>query len=545
VLVNLVGNAIKFTSEGEVLVEVVALSTSDPLKLQFSVRDTGIGISSEKQERIFEAFEQADTSTTRKYGGTGLGLAISTRLIELMNGQIELTSASGRGSIFRFTAEFDSSDSAPFSPDDDVLDGRSVLIVDDNATSRRILQEIVANWGMDVVVAPGGRAALRLVEANEVPEIILLDLNMPVLDGFDVAAQLRESWSKDDLKLILLTSTSQADVEERSRRLGISRRVMKPFVEADLYRAVADALRGSEDDEPESVLTEGSNDPEIGPTLEAHPSDEHLNVLLAEDNVINQKVATYMLKSESYRVTIAANGHAAAEACDREDFDLILMDINMPGTNGLEATRAIRENEKGTGKYTPIIAMTARALDADRTDCIEAGMDGYISKPFRRDVLRAEIDRVLEAASLEKPEIAVAAEKSTIAEATEWTASAIGGDGARSSNEFSVHASFDPTRLDHMLEGDREKMGEFIQQFVDDLPEQVRALEHALVKVDIQDLELRAHNLRGTAANLGFTRIAEVAGGLEKLAHSGSIDDAHGQIAVLRKEMGNVGTWER
>ena len=537
VLVNLVGNAIKFTSEGEVLVEVVALSTSDPLKLQFSVRDTGIGISSEKQERIFEAFEQADTSTTRKYGGTGLGLAISTRLIELMNGRIELTSASGRGSIFRFTAEFDSRDPAPFSPDDDVLNGKSVLIVDDNATSRRVLQEIVTNWGMDAAVAPGGRAALRLVEANGVPEIILLDLNMPVLDGFDVASQLRETRSKDDLKVILLTSAPQADVEERSRRVGISRRIMKPFVEADLYRAVADALSGGEDDEPESPLTEGSDDFEIGRTIESRPSGGHLNVLLAEDNVINQKVATYMLKSESYHVTIAADGHQAVEACGREDFDLILMDINMPEMNGLEATQAIRENEKGSGKYTPIIAMTARALDEDRTDCIEAGMDGYISKPFRRDVLRTEVDRVLEAAS---------SEKSGIAEEAEWTAAeTIGGDGARSSNEFSVHASFDPTRLDHMLEGDREKIGEFIQHFVDDLPEQVRALEHALVKVDIHDLELRAHNLRGTAANLGFTRISEAAGELEKLTQSGLIDDAHGQIAILRKEMGNVGTLER
>ncbi len=263
-----------------------------------------------------------------------------------------------------------------------------------------------------------------------------------------------------------------------------------------------------------------------------------IRVLLAEDNVINQKVACYMLKSGGYDVTIAANGIRAVDACRTGTFDVVLMDINMPEMNGIDATLAIREHDTHTGRHTPIIAITARALDEDRSDCEDAGMDGYVSKPFKRHELHAEIERVLKVAPPDDERVEGAPGLGA--------AQTLGGDGAIRGDGYSegytIHAEFDPTRLNHMLDGDREKIDEFVRQFVADFPEQISALEQALVRVDIGELERRAHNLKGTAANLGFTRISRAAGELEELIHAGRIDDAHEQIAELRAERDLMGT---
>ncbi len=255
-----------------------------------------------------------------------------------------------------------------------------------------------------------------------------------------------------------------------------------------------------------------------------------MHVLLAEDNEINQKVALYMLKGEGFSVKVAANGIQAVSASSVEAFDLILMDVHMPEMNGLDATRAIREREADSGRHTPIIAMTARALDEDRSDCEEVGMDGYVSKPFVPNELLAEINRVLTVGP--SPEAGGGS-------SPKWAAGGtMEGDGAPVRGHASVPAAFDPSRLQQMLDGDHDKIDEFIRHFVQEFPEQIRSLERALLEDDALEMEHRAHNLKGTAANLGFTRICEAAGELEDLVRNGKLDEAGEQIAVLRFELG-------
>lgn len=621
VLVNLVGNAIKFTTEGEVVVDVsLARSAEEEIDLLFSIRDTGIGIKPDQQARIFEAFEQADTSTTREYGGTGLGLAISKRLIQLMDGNVEVMSEPGKGSRFDVTLRFRTTSAAPFTPDHDILEGMSVLVVDDNATSRRIMQEIVTGWGMKVVSAPGGAAALRLLDANGPPRLVLLDADMPGPDGVEVARAIYEKWFDREVQVLLFTSTIQTEIDFRASGVPVAARIMKPFVEIDLLEAVTGILgeRATGDGlqppnifrgaaraeesawpgdpassaesarfaEPASELGASTDEGDTASTaliryqsprrsgstrllkptspttryLSARPDDtaeasvtadneagDHavledskavssvrrpLRVLLAEDNEINQKVAMYMLEGDDFSVTLAANGTEALEASLVDAFDLILMDVHMPHLNGLDATRAIRTREAGTAVHTPIIAMTARALDEDRSRCQAAGMDGYVSKPFVLPELLAEIDRVL----TKTGRLGAATDASE-----EWELDGpMEGDGAPSRPFGAVRARFDPSRLQEMLDGDEEKIDEFVRDFIADLPGQLQSLEAALRKTDLSVLEHRAHNLKGTAGNLGFTRIATLAGGLEDLARCEDLGGAEEQIAALRLELGLI-----
>jgi two-component system, sensor histidine kinase and response regulator len=378
VLVNLVGNAVKFTDHGEVLVEVERASATreGSLALHFTVADTGIGIAADKQERIFEAFEQADPSTTRQHGGSGLGLAISAQLVQRMGGRIELDSAPGRGSRFRFTALFGAPSGgvrtgtrAPAR-----LRGLPVLVVDDNATNRRILEEVLAQWHTRPRVAGGGQEALRALEeaaaGGDPFRLVLLDAHMPGMEGFEVARRMRERPGHEDAAVLMLTSGPHSCDRERCAELGIAAQLAKPVKQSDLLDRVLAVLAGETHGEPR----------ERHP---AAPRGPHLRVLVAEDNTVNQRVAVGMLERSGHEVVLAHNGREALARLEAEAFDLVLMDVQMPEMDGLEATAAIRERERLTGGHVPILAVTAHALRADAERCLAAGMDAYVTKPLR------------------------------------------------------------------------------------------------------------------------------------------------------------------
>ena len=394
IVVNLVGNAIKFTAEGEVVVHVeVQEESEDEVLLHFSVRDTGVGIPLSKQQSIFEAFTQADNSMTRKYGGTGLGLAISSRLVNLMGGKIWVESDIGRGSTFHFTVRFrmQKISSRKYEPAGvETLRGLPVLIVDDNATNRRILQEIVLVWQMEPTLTEGGPEALTLLERacnRGTPfALILLDAQMPGMDGFSVAERVKLDARLAGSVIIMLTSAGLRGDAARCRELGIKAYLTKPIKRSDLLQAVKVVLGAQ-------AISEVN--PSIVTIHSLRESRGRLRILLVEDNRVNQAVATRLLEKRGHEVTVAGNGREALEALEKQTPDLVLMDVQMPEMDGLQATAAIRNVELKSGKHVPIIAMTAHAMAGDKDRCLDSGMDGYISKPLRAEDLFSAIEAVL------------------------------------------------------------------------------------------------------------------------------------------------------
>jgi CheY-like chemotaxis protein len=375
VLLNLLGNAIKFTHEGDVSLHVsVADAEARPVRLLFSVTDSGIGVPADKLASIFNPFEQADGSTTRKFGGTGLGLSISTKLVHLMDGEIGVESDPGQGSRFWFTLPADVVEAAevPFTR---LLDQVRVLIADDRAKSRTALSAIVERLGATVHgVSSGDEAISELAMSKGGPfDLLLVDARMPGSDGFEVARCARRLPNPPRTVMMLGAVDLHLDAEE-CRRLGIQQYVVKPVRESELATALHRALNGF----GQELLTAA---PEPQVKIPA------LTVLLAEDNAVNQRLATRLLEKMGHSVTLAANGEQAARAHAMREFDLILMDVQMPEVNGFEATARIREREKITGAHIPIIALTAHAIQGDRERCLAAGMDDYLSKPLNASAL--------------------------------------------------------------------------------------------------------------------------------------------------------------
>ncbi len=434
VIVNLAGNAIKFTEQGEIAVEVAMKDSgaaanpnrSDPAgedgpeyaTLQVSVRDTGIGVSPAKQQLIFSAFEQADSSTTRRFGGSGLGLAISASLVRLMGGRIWVESEEGRGSTFHFTTRQGVSRdpiAAPTPADVRLLCGMPVLVVDDNATNRLILVEILSShWGMKPTPADGGRAALAEMtraRAASVPyPLVLLDARMPEMDGFAVAAEIRRRPHLAGATIMMLTSDDQRECAARCREIGIAVYVVKPVAPAELLEAMRNALGVSPAPADASSSTPstnqavtGSGEALYGAALAGdHPATptgvSGLRVLLAEDNVVNQTLVIRLMEKRGHSVETVANGKQALDALKGDVFDLVLMDVQMPEMDGFAATAAIRREEESTGRHLPIVALTAHALKEDAARCLVAGMDGYVAKPIEPSRLFAAIDEAIETA---------------------------------------------------------------------------------------------------------------------------------------------------
>jgi CheY-like chemotaxis protein len=394
VVLNLAGNAIKFTYQGEVVLRVEAQpGDSDGLDLHFTVTDTGIGIPKEKQKVIFEPFSQADTSTTRRYGGTGLGLSISMRLIQMMGGLIWLESEVGKGTTFHFTARFGTVKNGvarPAPKGREVLDNVRVLVVDDNATNRQILERTLSYWRMRPTAVSNAAAALNLLreaQAAGVPfNLMVADCHMPDVDGFMLVEQVQRSPELSNLVTVMLTSGGQRGDAVRCKELGIAAYLIKPVVQADLLDALLQVLAGRDGVPPPT------------PLITRHTLREGrlpLRILLAEDNLVNQKLAARLLEKQGHLVVVAPDGAQVLGTLEKQSFDLVLMDAQMPVMDGFECTAAIRRLEQNTRAHIPIIAMTAHAMVGDRKRCLEAGMDGYISKPVHAHELYETIETVL------------------------------------------------------------------------------------------------------------------------------------------------------
>jgi two-component system, sensor histidine kinase and response regulator len=391
VVSNLVGNAIKFTQQGEVVLDVLQeASGPDETRLHFSVRDTGIGIPREKQQAIFDAFAQADSSTTRRFGGTGLGLTIASRLVSLMGGRLWVESEVGRGSKFHFTARFRPAGPLPISatPRPESLDGLRVLVVDDNDTNRLILREMLANWKMNPTTAADAESALRELEnarkAGQPHQVVLTDVHMPGTDGFQLTERIKSVPNLAGTVILMLTSGDGPGDIERCEKVGGAAHLMKPIKQSELFDAIVRVLGIAQ----QAELAPGEAAP-------AAPGIRPLRILLAEDSFPNQRLAVGVLSKWGHTVTVANNGHEALAALDKQPFDLVLMDVQMPEMDGYQATAVIRERESRLGGHLPIVAMTAHAMKGDREECLAAGMDGYVAKPIRRAELQKVIQEIL------------------------------------------------------------------------------------------------------------------------------------------------------
>ncbi len=509
VLVNLVGNAIKFTDGGEVLVSVELqndLDSDNPQSaichLQFSVRDTGIGIPPEKQRLIFDPFAQADGSSTRRYGGTGLGLTISARLVEMMGGRLTVESEPGHGSTFGFTLPFTITDEPTGRPaQPERVRGLPVLVVDDNATNRRILVETLAQWEMQPIAVDSGEAALRILEeANADGDpfaLVILDAQMPGMDGFTLAERIRRQPDLVAATVMMLSSSSQPGSVARRLELGITAYLTKPVRQADLLKAVLAAL--GRDEEPET------RSPDPAPTIPVRP----LRILLAEDNVFNQRLAVGLLEREGHTIVVTGDGNAAIAALERETFDVVLMDVQMPGLDGLEATRLIRQRESGGGPRTPIVAMTAYAMKGDRERCLDAGMDAYVTKPIRaRDLYAALADSVGEP----HKEVVPPEESPAPAEGLDW------------------HSAME------RVGGDRHLLCDVVRLFLKEYPTWVGQMHEALAAGNSRDLARIGHNLKSCLGTVGARSGFELALNLERLGRNGTLAGAE-DVWLVAEEM--------
>ncbi len=482
VVSNLVGNALKFTPKGHILVELDTTEASTPGRegLHFSVTDTGIGIPADKHASIFEAFSQADGSTTRRFGGTGLGLTISARLAQLMGGKIWVESTPNVGSAFHVTIEVEPAEAPATRPRPELPDV-PVLIVDDNLVNRRIFLEMLTRWRMRPMAVDNGRAAIEeLVAASAAGRpygLVLLDANMPELDGFGVAEEMGRHAELADATIMMLTSSGEYGDTTRCRELGIAAYLVKPIRQTDLIEAIARVMQKRQSAESAPVVS----------VTVVQPSHGALRIVLAEDNLVNQRVAVRLLTKRGHHVHVANNGREALQALEREAFDLILMDLQMPEMGGFEATAAIRERERQSGGHQRIIAMTAHALKGDREKCLAAGMDGYLSKPIDRIELFEIVEQRV--ASTPAP--------------TEPT---------------STPQAFDYQSALQRLDGDEQLFAELARIFVGDCPRQLRAIESAIAAGDTDRIRAAAHELKGSAANFAASAVVDATRALETIA---------------------------
>jgi len=509
VLVNLVGNAIKFTEQGEVVLSAqIAAETNERVDLHFTVTDTGIGIPPDKQATIFRAFEQADGSTSRKYGGTGLGLAISAQFVGLMQGKIWVESKEGEGSSFHFVVSLGLQHGRikwEIPQTKEKLQGMSVLVVDDNSTNRRILEETLSYWGMNPVAVDGGAKAMELMlEASNrgLPyPLVITDCMMPEMDGFELVERIKEDSRLAASTIIMLTSSGERGDASRCIRLGISAYLVKPIKQAELFFTVSKVL-----EEP----VPGEAHPSLITRHSIRETKNRLKILLAEDNPVNQTVALRMLERMGHTVSLAENGEEALKAMKRVEFDLALMDVQMPVMDGLEATKAYREWEKTTGKHLPMIAMTAYAMKGDEERCLAAGMDGYLPKPISAQRLYDVIEEMMDQSgkSREKP-----------------------------ADNLSKPGVLDKYVILDRVGGDTELLSEIINLFLEDYPPLVAKIKEALQQGDSQLLEKTAHTLKGSVGNFGAESAVQAALNLENMGRTGDTTEAPQQLVNLEREL--------
>ncbi|HET6407460.1 MAG TPA: response regulator, partial [Chthoniobacteraceae bacterium] len=513
VVTNLVGNAVKFTEAGEVLVRArKAEETWNEIVVRFEVTDTGIGIAPEAQAKLFQAFVQADGSTTRKYGGTGLGLAICRQLVTQMGGSIGVSSDLKSGSTFWFTARFSKQypgNSAPFVRKVS-LQHRRVLVVDDNESMRKSLQHVLASWGMDQYLAASGEDALDLLrrEASRGKpiEMVLVDLSMLGMDGLMLSRAIKIDPRIAQAHLIMMSTLDRRDDMESFRDCGVAACVGKPTKQKALLDALEEVLASQ--DGPRAILS--GLTVMGGGSLSGNGSEDRvhnrLRILIAEDNVVNQKVALNQLERLGYTAEAVENGRLAVDALTNQDYDIVFMDCQMPELDGYAATQEVRKLE-GTAKHTWIVAMTAHSLEGDREKCLASGMDDYVSKPVKRENVKAAIDRYL----LKRGPMALAYE----------TPAAAAIDPA----EF-----IDPAALDGFRQFDTDEgpslLTQLIEVFLENTPVLLRDLRSAHARKSAPDLARVAHTLKGSCSNFGAHRLRSACMRLEQLAETGSVEGA-------------------
>jgi signal transduction histidine kinase/CheY-like chemotaxis protein/HPt (histidine-containing phosphotransfer) domain-containing protein len=513
VLMNLVGNAIKFTAAGEVTVTVSRGERQDDrFYLHFAVQDTGIGIPTDKQALIFEAFAQADGSTTRNFGGTGLGLTISERLTKAMGGEMKVVSAPGGGSRFSFTVNVGAvleTGSDAVSQSEVSLENVSVLVVDDNLTNRRILEGLLRAWGMLPEAAFSAAEALEMVKrrlAGGHPfDIVLTDLHMPEMDGFELVEELNRGLGASKPILMLTSGEHRGDLA-RSRELGISAYLTKPVRRRELRAAVCAALG---DGDRSADRQSGSNRRSLA-RKEAPPA-RSLRILLAEDNEINQLVACGILEQAGHTVEVAQNGSEVCPMLAARPFDVVLMDIQMPVMDGFQATAEIRQREKETGAHMPVIAMTAHAMAGYKERCLAAGMDGYVTKPIQHQLLLQVLAEIQLAAPAALP-------------AMQGDASP--GEATPSATEVTGPAHFDCADLIGRVNGNEVLARRLAGAFLDAMPRQLAALANAIANSDAPATALAAHSIKGAAANVSCAAVRDLASLMEQHGESGSLAGA-------------------
>ncbi len=534
VLMNLAGNAVKFTEKGEVVLNVELDERDEKsAKILFSVSDTGIGIPPEGVKQIFEQFTQADGSTTRRYGGTGLGLTISKQLVEMMGGEIRVESEAGKGSRFWFTAVFALQDKQTqpewYMPA--TISGTRVLVVDDNGTNRTILVKMLESFGCEPVAVESGRDAVEtLIRASRTDapfKLVLLDSCMPGMDGEQAAREIKANPDISDVEIVMLTSMKRRGDVPLFESIGCAAYLIKPVKQFRLLEAIRAVLGLGENDKAKKT-------PIITQESIMSPRQRNAAILLAEDNPVNQKLVVKMLEKGGYKCAAANNGREAVDAMSGDDrYDLILMDVQMPVMSGYDATKAIRELE-GEERHTPIIAMTAHAMHGDREKCLEAGMDDYLSKPVKWDDLIAAIEKWL------RPKVEA-----------EEPANAAGEQPADDAAGRDLPIDFDLTL--ERLDCDMTFFCELVDSFLEYMPELIEALKGAEQSGDADNVTLNAHSIKGAACNLGANSLAAVAEQIEMKGKSGDISSVsplldelveetkrlENQMAEVRQDVGN------
>jgi CheY-like chemotaxis protein len=507
VITNLLKNAVKFTHEGHVLLEVkkTGAPAEEVVEVQFSVTDTGIGISEDMLSKIFESFTQTDSSTTRQFGGTGLGLAISRNLVEMMGGAIWAESRSGKGSTFHVRMSFHVAGEAPPEVAEmPRLRGRKALVVDDNPLNRRILRKYLESWGMAVDEAEDGRGCLEKTgrgEGAEKPyDVLLLDCMMPGMNGFEVAEKICGEGKHADCIIIMLTSLDEKGDRDRCRRIGINQYLVKPVSPSSLFNAIINVMAGTPGE------TTVVRETRVEERLELPGG---MKILLAEDNPVNMKLARRLLERVGLEVDVAENGARALEELERRSYDLVLMDVQMPEMDGLEATRKIREREKGTSTHVPIVALTAHSMKGDRERFLAGGMDDYLSKPLDAGQLYRVLSKHLSAVGEQK----------------------ISPESTGATGVLDLHELYD------RLGGDRELARELLSVFLDEHVKMSAGVEKALQAGDAEGLKAAAHGLKGMAANISAGVLRDASLQIEKAADRGDLGAAGSLLHKLQAAM--------
>lgn len=526
ILINLIGNAIKFTSEGEIVLRIEKNKNyaQSPILL-FSVSDTGTGIPADKKGIIFDNFSQADSSTTRKYGGTGLGLAICKKLVTRMGGEIWVDKNPQGGSIFYFTIKVELQSKEyidnEFSRQRDELNGLHILVVDDNKTNRIILREMLLSWGIVVVEVDCGLGALEAIKkskSNHEPfDIVLLDGHMPGMDGFEVVERLKNDQGVLDIIVSMLTSDDLDEHVLKAKQLGVHSYMVKPIKKYVLYKHIIDSLSSNE-----YLLTADQKQPQAEVKMPAVPS---LNILLVDDDPVNRKIATIMLQSQQHQVTAVIDGKSAIKAIKADHYDLVFMDVNMQEMDGYEATRIIRDMENGTTGHLPIIALTALVFKDDRQKCLDAGMDLFISKPFRNEDMAKVIFSLFSDSTL-RSELS-----------GKLSSNPINKDCSINNESVKVDKIIDRVNAFARVGNNWESLQEIVEIYLKYSEEQLLQLKNAIQAGNIEKIKNLAHTIKGSVGTLGSVNAFESAYNIEKAGKDEDFSNMDKLYDKLNKEI--------